>query len=159
MNSWKHSTEFAGARRASAGTANRLSPHDLAAECRCVDDCGVCYKRTMSTTLNTDELERFQQLAQTVEELRATSKKFELLRDSELRRLRAGGHSVIDLANVAGLTRYRVYQILALPTDDDPSPESLERFDAAFDHALDLWESSGRAGDLDDYFPLEALLS
>lgn len=158
MDSWQLSTELAGARRASAGTANRSSLHDLGAECRCADDCEVCYKRPMSIALNTDELERFQQLAQTVTELRAASKKFEQLRDSEFRRLRAAGVSVIDLANVAGLTRFRVYQILEQPVDDFDVPEYLERFDAAFDHALDEWEAAGRDGDLDDYFPLEALL-
>jgi hypothetical protein len=113
----------------------------------------------MSTPLERSEprwLGRLSGAVRIEQEARAIADRLAEYRDDMLRDARAEGVPAIRLAELTGLSRPRVYQILNAPHPDDFS--SMEDFasemDTLWHEAEDRWENENYRGRIEDYFPL-----
>lgn len=107
------------------------------------------------------EMEQLRAISASVVEMRSVLSRLEIYRNETIRRLRAEGYSAIKLAKVSELGRAMIYVILDGPrpdADDFEYAELSERIDGGWERALHDWEQTGFDGELEDYFPLEALL-
>jgi len=119
----------------------------------------------MDNALNDPQLAQLASLSRAIVELRSALARVEDSRDALIRRLDGAATNRTLIADVAGLTRGRVWQIInptyrgELDEDAEPDFELLEFADRLWEHAVDQWMESGREGSPDDYFPIDATLT
>lgn len=110
----------------------------------------------MTSSVDT-RLDELRAACSVVDQVRRAAESAEALRDRLMRQMRREGMSAIQIAQATGVHRSRVYVILSEHPEDDPALDEL--LDSAWSEAIYEWDRSGRADEIEDHFPLEALLA
>lgn len=118
----------------------------------------------MESPLNDPDLQQLAALSRAVLEMRSALGRVEDARSALVRRLDGQGVNRTLMADVAGVARSRIWQIIN-PVERldghgeiEPDFELLEFADDLWEHAVAQWDENDRAGSPDDYFPVDALL-
>jgi hypothetical protein len=114
--------------------------------------------------LNDPDVQHLSTVASAIADLDAARARLVPMRNALLRKLDAEErYGRTFLASVAGISRPVVWGILNPATVEDESGQvvdvdhaALELLDALLEEALERWESAGRVGSPDDYFPVDA---
>lgn len=125
----------------------------------------ACYTCVMDSTLNEPELAQLASMSRAIVDLRSALNRLEDSRAALIRRLDSSGTNRALMADVAGLSRGRIWQIMnpayregADGFDADVDTDLLNLADSLWEYAVDQWEKSGGDGSPDDYFPIDAVL-